>query len=84
MRAASTALVALVVASPSAVAESAEPRWCAPELEVLAGEVCLYTPRQAKERPTVLVIFLHSLVGRDTSWQWEQQRTMMQLSLIHI
>jgi predicted esterase len=58
-----------------AVAES-EPRWCAPELETLDDEVCLYVPQRGMTQKTV-VIFLHSLVGRGTDWQWEQQRTMM-------
>jgi predicted esterase len=75
-----SAVVALVLvaASSSAVAESAAPGWCAPETEALPAEVCLYVPKRGAERPTTLVIFLHSLVGRDTSWQWEQQRTMIQ------
>jgi predicted esterase len=67
-----------LVASPPARAESSEPRWCAPETEMLTNGVCLYVPKRAAERPTTLVIFLHSLVGREGSWQWEQQRTMIQ------
>jgi predicted esterase len=70
--------LSLVCLCPTLAAEGAEPRWCAPETDTLAGEVCLYVPKRAKERPTVLVVFLHSLVGRGNSWQWEQQRTMVQ------
>ena len=65
------------------LAGESEPRWCAPELETLAGEVCLYVPKHDAERPTNLVIFLHSLVGRGNTWQWEQQRTMVQAADRH-
>jgi predicted esterase len=83
VRGASIALGLLLVASSRvAVAEGSEARWCAPELETLANDVCLYVPAR-DGRPTTVVIFLHSLVGRDTSWQWEQQRTMMQAADRH-
>src|SRR5687767_13743869 len=59
----------LVASGRTAAAEGSEPRWCAPELEVLTGEVCLYVPLQGAGRPTTVVIFLHSLVGRGTNWQ---------------
>src|SRR6185503_282327 len=68
----------LVAWSRLAVADEAEPRWCAPELETLANDVCLYVPSRGGGKPKTVVIFLHSLVNRGTSWQWEQQRTMMQ------
>jgi predicted esterase len=68
----------LVASGRTAAAEGSEPRWCAPELEVLSGEVCLYVPQRGGGGPTTVVIFLHSLVGRGTNWQWEQQRTMVQ------
>jgi predicted esterase len=76
-------LAGLVVSAPCsvAVAES-EPSWCAPELETLAHEVCVYVPQRGTPHKTV-VIFLHSLVGRGTNWQWEQQRTMMQAADRH-
>jgi predicted esterase len=67
---------AVAALSSSAAAEEAGPRWCAPELDVLSHDVCLYAPKGKK--PSTVVIFLHSLVNRGTSWQWEQQRTMMQ------
>ena len=68
----------LVASSSTAVAESLAPSWCAPELEALDHEVCLYVPARSGGRPGTVVIFLHSLVNAGTSWQWEQQRTMMQ------
>jgi predicted esterase len=73
----------LVASGRTAAAEGSEPRWCAPEVEVLTGEVCLYVPLQGAGRPTTVVIFLHSLVGRGTNWQWEQQRTMVQAADRH-
>ena len=80
-----TVAASLVLASSSrtVAAEGSEPRWCAPELEVLAHEVCLYVPQRGEQKPTTVVIFLHSLVGRGTNWQWEQQRTMVQAADRH-
>jgi poly(3-hydroxybutyrate) depolymerase len=74
--------LSLATAEPERV-DASEPRWCAPELEALAAEVCLYVPKKRPESPSVLVVFLHSLVGRGSSWQWEQQRTMMQTADRH-
>ena len=42
---------------------------------MLPGETCLAAPERSSE-PRTVVLFLHSLVGLDTSWQWEQQRTI--------
>jgi predicted esterase len=67
--------VALALAGAARADGGERPRWCAPEYEVLSGEVCLATPERPSE-PKTLVLFLHSLVSRDTTWQWEQQRTI--------
>src|SRR5262245_29070207 len=75
-------LLCLAASSGAANAEGSEPRWCAPELETLVHDVCLYVPRGEKS-PKTVVIFLHSLVNRGTSWQWEQQRTMIQAADRH-
>src|SRR5262245_22468300 len=75
--------VGLVVGTVSDVAGAEEPTWCAPELETLVHDVCLYMPAKGGVKPTTVVIFLHSLVGRGTSWQWEQQRTMVQTADRH-
>lgn len=74
--------LAVVASTDVAVAQESEPSWCAPELETLAHSVCLYVPQRAMPQKTV-VIFLHSLVGRGTNWQWEQQRTMKQAADRH-
>ncbi len=73
----------LAVATVSDVARADEPTWCAPELETLVHDVCLYVPARGDAKPKTVVIFLHSLVGRGTSWQWEQQRTMVQTADRH-
>lgn len=75
----------LAGASDAARAEGGEPSWCAPELGVLENGVCLYAPRPKapESRVSTLVVFLHSLVNRGTSWQWEQQRTMVQAADRH-
>jgi dienelactone hydrolase len=67
--------------------EPQPPPWCAPELEVIRPTVCAYTPSAgnspepgdagAASSDRTLVIFLHSLVGVNSSWAWEQQRLMV-------
>ncbi len=76
--------VCLVAGLPSvAHAEGgAAPSWCAPELDVLSGDVCLATPERPSE-PKTVVLFLHSLVSRNTSVQWEQQRTIARAARGH-
>jgi predicted esterase len=75
--------VGLGVGLVSDIASADAPTWCAPELETLVHDVCLYMPAKGGAKPTTVVIFLHSLVGRGTSWQWEQQRTMVQTADRH-
>jgi predicted esterase len=55
---------------------SSEPRWCAPELEDLDGEVCHAAPAQAEQAADTLVIFLHGVIQPGTEWQWAQQRAI--------
>lgn len=50
------------------------PSWCAPDLEVLGDGVCFSPAPTGEASPKTLVIFLHSLVGAGSNWQWEQQR----------
>ncbi|HEU4405278.1 MAG TPA: hypothetical protein VFS43_08320 [Polyangiaceae bacterium] len=60
--------------APAAAGEAGE-RWCAPELEALAGgEVCAFVPTHEMAGPRTLVIFLHGVIAPDTTWQWGQQR----------
>jgi predicted esterase len=68
------ATLALTLASEADASEG----WCAPELETLAGNVCVHVAEQQPAR--TLVIFLHGLVGDGSTWQWEQQRLMARLS----
>jgi predicted esterase len=46
----------------------------APDTEAVAG---------AQGAPRTLVIFLHSLVGDGSGWQWEQQRLMQRTAKLH-
>jgi predicted esterase len=73
------AVTALLAAS-NARAEDRE--WCAPEIETLSDGVCFFAPDSATgardaHEPDTLVLFLHSLVGVNTDWQWEQQRVIV-------
>ena len=55
---------------------SSEPRWCAPELETMSGEVCHAAPSRRDRVPDTLVIFLHGVIEPGTEWQWSQQRAI--------
>jgi dienelactone hydrolase len=49
-------------------------RWCAPEFETLAGEICAFVPPREMAGPRTLVIFLHGIVAYGSGWQLNQQR----------
>jgi predicted esterase len=76
----------LLVAAPASAGESTPSSWCAPELEVLANSVCSYVSERATAKagearaPRTLILFLHSLVQFDSTWQWEQQRTVLRVA----
>jgi predicted esterase len=74
----------LFLSAPRAKAESHA--WCAPEVEVLADGLCYYAPRNEdvpRAGPATLVLFLHSLVGVQSTWQWEQQRLLLRAANTH-
>jgi dienelactone hydrolase len=74
------ALIIAVLPRGALAEDKHEPTpWCAPELDVIQGGVCAYTPPAASKERT-LVIFLHSLVGVGSSWAWEQQRLMARMA----
>jgi predicted esterase len=76
----------LLVAAPASAGESTPSSWCAPELEVLANSVCSYVSERATAKagearaPRTLILFLHSLVQFDSTWQCEQQRTVLRVA----
>jgi len=70
-----------------ALAHPAQKPWCASELETLREGVCYYEAEAPAEgapggsakvhaEPDTLVLYLHTLVGTGSTWQWEQQRIM--------
>jgi dienelactone hydrolase len=78
-------LVALTFASDSAYGDETEaPAWCAPELQSITNTICACVEEaSAAGKPRTLVIFLHSLVGVDSKWAWEQQRLMARTAKAH-
>lgn len=77
--------LALVVLMFVSVAEAKRPapRWCAPEAEEVQEGVCFFEPdphdsEATLEHPDTLVLYLHTLVGANSSWQWKQQRQIIQ------
>jgi predicted esterase len=75
------AVVFAAVISDAAVSH-AEPAvkapiaWCAPEVEALSDGVCHVDGGQRGDRKT-LVIFLHGMIAKDTTWQWTQERALL-------
>ncbi len=68
-----------VLAEPSVVetppvANEAERRWCAPELQMLSNEVCAFVPDVPSTGPRTLIIHLHGVIQPDSTAQWNQQR----------
>jgi predicted esterase len=69
--------------TPASAAEPSPKAWCAPELEQLAHGACGYLPERAPgkvNQARTLILFLHSLVPAGSSWQWEQQRTVLRMA----
>lgn len=50
--------------------------WCAPDLGVLANDVCFAPGAGTKGDRRTLVVFLHGVISPDSGWQWNQQRGM--------
>jgi predicted esterase len=70
---------AVALAEPSIAeapppANDAERRWCAPELQMLANDICAYVPDVPTSGPRTLIIHLHGVIQPDTTSQWNQQR----------
>jgi predicted esterase len=65
------------------VPASSEPRWCAPELETLSGEVCHFAPALRDRSPDTLVVFLHGVIEPGTEWQWSQQRAVARAAKVN-
>jgi predicted esterase len=69
-----------LVALPSRAGEftlatlSYQPAWCAPEMDPLGDDVCHVTGTPAPDGRRTLVIFLHGVIGKNTMWQWLQER----------
>jgi predicted esterase len=57
-------------------AESRQPAWCAPEFDALPGgaDVCHIQGTPSADGRRTLVIFLHGLIAKNTTWQWLQER----------
>jgi predicted esterase len=73
------ALVAYLSAPNLSRAETAAtpaPAWCAPEVEALSDGVCHVDGGQRGER-RALVIFLHGMIAKNTTWQWTQERALL-------
>jgi len=69
---------------PAETDAEAAPSWCAPELEVLPGEVCHFSPQtKSGDPPSTLVIYLHGVIQPGTEWQWTQERAMVRQAKVH-
>ncbi len=70
-----TALGCLGPVARAQAPSGSEPRWCAPELQVVNDDVCHFAP-SSHRTPDTLVIFLHGVIEPGTEWQWAQQRAI--------
>jgi predicted esterase len=74
----------LLLAASASAGEPNPSSWCAPELDALADSACGYLPERATaseaRAPRTLILFLHSLVPVGSTWQWEQQRTVLRIA----
>lgn len=79
------ALIALGGPSPASAEPppAPAPRWCAPELSALSGEVCYALPGSKHPSPTELVVFLHGVIQPGQSWQWAQQRAAARAAAVN-
>jgi predicted esterase len=75
------AFVVLVAGAPARAdgadaAQAEQPAWCAPEFDALPGgaDVCHIQGTPAPNQRRTLVIFLHGLIAKNTTWQWLQER----------
>jgi predicted esterase len=53
---------------------SYQPEWCAPEMDAVSPKVCHVTGTPAPDGRRTLVIYLHGVIGKNTMWQWFQER----------
>lgn len=68
--------------NPSNQVYPTQPAWCAPELEALPlrEDVCFVDgskpAKDGGEGRRTLVIYLHGLIAKKTTWQWTQERAI--------
>ena len=68
--------IALLFGASTSAFAAEPPAWCAPETETLPSAVCHFDPGGQQDRRT-LVVFLHGVVPKSSTWQWTQQRAII-------
>ena len=79
LRFAVSTLVAVVFALALPRVASAATTWCADGYEALPSDVCHIDGRGASGRKT-LVIWLHGVIGKDTSWSHNHEKMLARLA----
>ncbi len=88
------ALVAVAVFAAPTRANAAEKTkraavaWCGPDSEALAGDVCYVDGRAAapsggKGARRTLVIWLHGVIAKNTTWSWNHQKMLRRVARQH-
>ena len=82
------ALVAAVVATLPAVAyaedkSSQAASWCGADSESLPGDVCYVDGRAKGGARRTLVIWLHGVIAKNTTWSWDHQRMLRRVAKQH-
>lgn len=82
------ALVAALVSAFPAVAHADDKSpqaaaWCGAESETLPGDVCYVDGRAKGGARRTLVIWLHGVIAKNTTWSWDHQRMLRRVAKQH-
>ena len=76
------AFVAFAVVLFPTSAGAAEQSWCGADSEALPGDVCYIDGRGQGARRT-LVIWLHGVIAKNTTWSWNHQKMLKRVAKQH-
>lgn len=54
--------------------------WCAPEVEALGEDTCFIDGGGKSASRRTLVIFLHGVIAKNTTWSWTQERALLRMA----
>jgi predicted esterase len=72
-----------VKAASAKKTERANPAWCGKESEALPGDVCYVDGRGAAGGRRTLVIWMHGVIAKNTTWSWNHQHMLRRMARQH-